>query len=264
MLNQQKWTKVLLGSAVVLSLALGGTAVFAQTAEPTASAPTAEKSEGEHGQRGNRGNKIDDNEFLADALGITVEELQAAKDAVRSANEGTRPDKEARIQLLADELGIDVATLQAAKDEAHATAIVQAVADGTISAEEAALMEAKRALRDYIDRDAIMATVLGVSVEELQAAKEAGTVDELVDASGLEREEIRDAVDAAKETAVQEAIADGVLTAEQAEQLQEMRGSGGKHGGNSRGGNSRGGNGNGGHGPRGNGNPPPAPTGNNA
>ena len=100
-----------------------------------------------------------------------------------------------------------------------------------ITVEEAELLEAKQALREYIDRGEIMAAVLGITVEELEAAKEAGTMDDLVEASGLTREEIREMVNAAKDTAVQQAIEDGVITAEQAEQLENMEGRGGKRGG---------------------------------
>ena len=254
MLNQKRWTKLLLGSAVVLSLALGGSAVFAQAGEPTETEPSAEVQEGDRGSRGHRGNKIGHSpEFLAEALGISVDELEAAKQAVRDANEGARLSKEERTQQLADELGISVEELEAAKEAAHDAAIEQAVADGLITQEEADLIAAKQALREYIDRGEIMASVLGVTVEELEAAKEAGIMDELVEASGLTREEIREMVDAAKDTAVQEAIEDGIITAEQAEQLENMEGHGGKRGG--RGGNS-------GRGPR-DGNSP-APAGDNA
>ena len=250
MLNQKRWTKVLLGSVVVLSLVLGSSAAFAQTNEPTETTATAEVQEGDRGPRGNRGGNMGNNdEFLADALGISVEELQAAKTAVREATDGAETDKDVRIEMLADELGVTVETLQAAFEEAHAAAIEQAIADGLITEEDAALMEARQALRDYIDHDEIMASVLGVTVAELEAAKEAGTVDELIEASGLDREEIRAAMDAEKETAVQDAVDDGVLTEEQAEQLENGAGGRGKPGG------PRGGNGAGVRGPRG-GNPP--------
>lgn len=257
MLNKNKWTKLLLGSAVVFSLALGTAAAFAQTEDPAATPPAAEQTDGERGPRGHRGDNVGKNdEFLAEALGISVETLEAAKTAVREATEGTAAGKDSRIELLAEELGITAETLQAAMEEAHAVAIEQAIADGLLTEEEAALIEAREALRDYIDHDEIFAAVLGVSVAELQAAKDAGTVDELIEASGLDREEIHDVVEAEKDEAVQDAINDGVITAEQAEQLETNgpHGGGGKHGGPR-----------GGHGERGprDGNPP-APAGDNA
>ena len=141
MLNKNKWTKVLLGSAIVVSLALGSVVAFAQTEEATETLAT-EQTESDRGPRGNRGADIDNSdEFLAEALGISVEELDAAKTAVREATEGTETDKEVHIELLAAELGITVETLQAAFAEAHSTAIEQAIADGLITEEQAEQLE---------------------------------------------------------------------------------------------------------------------------
>lgn len=113
--------------------------------------------------------------YLADALGITVEELEAAQVSARDAaidqavtdgkltqeqadqlKEGDRPampffggnnaDHEA---LLADALGITVAELDAAKAEAQAAALAQAVTDGDLTQEEADLLTARQAFNVY-------------------------------------------------------------------------------------------------------------------
>lgn len=113
--------------------------------------------------------------YLADALGITVEELEAAQVSARDAaidqavtdgklteeqadqlKESDRPmlpffgrnnaDHEA---LLADALGITVEALDAAKAEAQAAALAQAVTDGELTQEEADLLTARQAFTAY-------------------------------------------------------------------------------------------------------------------
>ena len=244
----------------------GGTAVFAQE---DVSPPATEEAlpgsgphggEGQRGQRPDRGGFGDQDSYLADALGISVEELQSAKEAVRTAYmeeavtqaladgliteeqaeailSGERPegnidfrgifnkgDREEGEDALAAELGISVDELEAAKEAAHEAAIAQAITDGVITQEEADLWAAGQALREYMDHDAVLADILGLSVEELEAAKEDGSLRDLVEASGLTPEEMMTAMQAAHETAVSQAVADGVITQEQADQLQEAPG----------------------------------------
>ncbi|MEZ4660932.1 MAG: hypothetical protein R2911_25565 [Caldilineaceae bacterium] len=72
-------------------------------------------------------------------------------------------------------------------------------------------------LDGIVDRDAILADVLGITVEELQTARENGTsVHELVEELGLDPETVHQELDTAKAEAVQQAVEDGVLTAEEA------------------------------------------------
>ena len=72
---------------------------------------------------------------------------------------------------LADELGITVSELEAAREAAFEDAVEAALADGAIDQEQADRMLAGKALRGVIDRDALMAEVLGVSVDEIEKAK---------------------------------------------------------------------------------------------
>ena len=213
MIKLSKVMYMLLGGLLALALVIGGTAVLAQTDEGTDAAPPTQDEtptdnttppahpgrgfNGQHGFRGPgrpfAGHPGDQSQYLADALGITVEELEAAQETARQA------------------------------------ALDQAVADGVITQEQVDLMAAGRALQEYIDRDAILAEVLGLSVEEVTAAKEDGTLRDLLAESELTPEEIMSNMQAAVETAVEAAIADGVITQEQADQLQNDRsfGSGG-------------------------------------
>lgn len=203
------------------------------------------------GPRGMNGGFIDREmmqEAIAGALGITVEELQSALE------EGTS------IEELATELGVDMETVRAAVTAAKVEAINAAVEAGDLTQEEAdeilARMELKQLTSEIFSREdaaGIVAAELGVTVEELSAAKEAGTLDELIGDTDMEA--VREAVQAAFEQAVNDAVEDGTITQEQADEILENGfGKRGHRGGPGRGG-PRGGNGNG---------APPAPAGDNA
>ena len=277
---------MLLGSILTLAIVFGGFAVYAQTTDEGDATPEAVPGEttpdstlpvrpfhgGLPGLGGHGGLDLDNDTLLADALGVTVEELQVAQDAARTARieqavaDGVLTQEQADALLngelgprgafsfgghgrdlngadgdtyLADALGITVEDLQAAQEAARATGLQQAVDEGLITQEQVDLMAAAQALHDAIDENAIMAQVLGVTAEEYQAAKEAHTVQDLVDASGLTREEIMTAVQDAHAAAVQQAVADGIVTQEQADALANSGhgfaldgfGLGGPHGG---------------------------------
>ena len=135
-------------------------------------------------------------EALAEALGITVEELQAAHEkafasAIEQAlDEGTLTQEQADNLLsgdrfghrerhgfrgfggdmnehLAEALGISVAELEAAQAQARDTVIADAVEAGTITQEQADLMNARDAVSAYI-QDA-MTTAYGEAVEQALA-----------------------------------------------------------------------------------------------
>lgn len=77
--------------------------------------------------------------------------------------------------------------------------------------------ELRDLLRTIIDRDALTAEVLGISVEDLQAARESGVrLDELVTKLGLDEATVHQALQTAFTQAVEQAVADGKLTQEQA------------------------------------------------
>lgn len=120
--------------------------------------------------------------------------------------------------LLADALGISVEELQAARQQAYSAALDQAVENGDLTADEAELMRAQEALKGYLDQEAIQAQALGITVEELQAARDAGTpMSDLLDQQGLTSAEYRTALQAAYEAAIQQAVSDGVITQAQAD-----------------------------------------------
>lgn len=78
--------------------------------------------------------------------------------------------------------------------------------------------ELRELLDSIVDRDEILADVLGLTVEELAAAKEAGTsLDELMTEAGLTKEAVRTEIQNAITVAVEQAVSDGTLTQEQAD-----------------------------------------------
>ena len=232
-----------MGALLVLALAAGGYAAFAQTEgdaaqrgaqiTPPQDGPAGARvapafaqdgpalAHGPGRGRGPGGARVDVDEaqLLADALGITVEELEAAREAVREAiveqavaegliteaqaealleaNAGPRAAQFLRRliqnnmeidsqQLLADALGITVEELQAAQREVQEAKLAAMVEAGILTEEEAEMIAARRAVQEYVDREAIA-------------------------------EMVRNSLEAA----INEALADGAITQEQADQMLE-------------------------------------------
>jgi hypothetical protein len=227
---------MIVGALVALVLVFGAFATFAQTGDDEATAtPEAQSDEtqsnetesdeaqsdgdsssqtpdlpgfgwGRHGP-GRHAGAVSGQE-LADALGITLEELQAAVEEARTAAidqavaDGLLTQEQADELLangfggrhwhfgynqdtfLADALGISVEELQAARLEVYEAQLAEMVAAGVITQEQADLALAQKAVQGYIDTEALQAT--------LQAAYE---------------------------EAIAQALADGVITQEQADQL---------------------------------------------
>ena len=122
--------------------------------------------------------------------------------------------------LLAEALGITVDELRDAYAAASSAALDRAVAEGLLSEDQAELMKARSALKQAIDRDELLAEALGISADELQAARDEGQkLWTLLDDLGLDGEEFRQALQAAYESAVGQAVLDGVITQDQADQF---------------------------------------------
>ncbi len=199
-MNKKFTRSIVIGLVIVLAMALGAIAVFAQedTLPDTDSVPALPFAGrgGFGGPRGHHDGRADE-EALAEALGISVEELQAARD-----------------QLQAERLA-------------------QAVEDGYLTQEEADNMQAMHALKAYIDREVILAEALGLTVEEVEAARADGSLADIL--SNITPADLQAQMQAAMETAVDAAVADGVITQEQAglalQQLADGAGRMGKFGG---------------------------------
>jgi hypothetical protein len=124
--------------------------------------------------------------------------------------------------FIADALGVSVAELQAARQAAAESALEQAVAEGFITEEQAELMKARHALMQYIDKHELLAAALGIDVADLEAARQGGkSLADLLDELGLEAADVRDAMQAGYEDAVHQAADDGIITNVQAEEILE-------------------------------------------
>ena len=282
MFKTKKWTLVSLVGVLVLALVISGVWLFAGTSVASAAERRADDlktltqsstgpgllgegylTHGGWGRGGWRG--IDYQQLLADALGITVEELQDAYEAARTAAieqaverglitqeqademlvwgglgqkgfgffglrrgpkgvPGGAIDEEA---LLAEALSITVDELRAARQEANLAAIEQAVEEGIITREQADEMLSHHKLQDYLDRDALLAEALGMTVAKLQAAYADGkTLSDLMSERGLDAATVREKLIEAFDKALAQAVEDGVITQEQADEMQNGRGFG--------------------------------------
>lgn len=124
--------------------------------------------------------------------------------------------------LLAKELGITVDELQSARSAAQDAALEEAVAKGYLTAEQAEMFKARKALAKYIKPQELLAKALGISVDELQAAREAGkTLPQLVEESGLDMATVRSNLQAAYQEVLEQAVEDGVITQQQADLLKD-------------------------------------------
>ena len=218
--------------AAVVGLVFAGSA-FAQDGNPP--------FEGKKGTRGDSGVLLDYiSEVMTDALGITVEELEAARQ-----NGGMRELIQAQ--------GFSQEEMQTLMQEARSAASDAALADGVITQEQIDQMQAyggKRGgrssegqfegrgtqdgssvLHDYMSE--AMAAALGVTVDELQALHEGGgNFYDFALAQEITVADIPALMQGARDAAVEAALADGVITQEQ---IDLMQAGGGKRGG--RGGN---------------------------
>lgn len=197
-----------LGAMLALVIAIGGIAVFAQEEEPETVTPEAEAdsevlpwSRGFHAEvKSFRGQ---DEELLAEALGISVDDLAAAQDEARLAaidqalaegsitaeqaeqlREGSGPfgrrgpHMGASSELLAEALGISVEELQAAQAEVHAARLAELVEAGVLTQEEADLMAAREAVQSYVDQEALSAALQNAYAEAVAAALADGAITE--------------------------------------------------------------------------------------
>lgn len=198
-----------MGAVAVLVLALATAAVYPQVSEAADSTP------GILGQRGWGGSMGVNDELLAEALGISVEELQTARE------------------------------------EAAAAAVDQAVESGLITEAQAEQLQEQGILGRFggflrsflgrndstLDQETLLAEALGVTVEELQAAQETAqqaALDQAVEEGRLTQEQaeqmqarqalqpyLSERLQTVYAEAVQQALEDGAITQEQADQLLE-------------------------------------------
>lgn len=217
--KQRKWPLFVVAGIVILLIGALATVALAQTLTPEADAPAQEDSAttgipsfklGRGGFGHTFGGDSSQDEYLAEALGITVEQLQAARD------------------------------------QAYAAALADAVASGSVTQEQADQLLARRALRSAIDQKALVAQALGLTVDELEAALAGGqSLRDLMAEKGIDANTLQANVQAAYEAAVAQAVADGVITQAQADAILADEAGSGLFGGLDRGGHGHGGRGHG-------------------
>ena len=98
--------------------------------------------------------------------------------------------------------------------------LAQAVEDGYLTQEQAGGMQAMHAVKEYIDRQAILAEALDLTVEELEAAREDGSLYDIL--ANITPADLQEQMQAAMETAVNQALADGAITQAQADLILEQ------------------------------------------
>ncbi len=176
--KRNKWTRIILIGALVAALALGAVVFVPQVVraqddqpeDPTTLPMPRFMMPGIRGIGGPEGfgfgGDIDYDAYLAEALDITVEELQAARETARTK------------------------------------ALEEAVEKGYITEEQIANMTARQAVMQNLDLEALKA--------QLDALKEEG--------ADL-RSEMKTAVQEALQAAVDQALAEGTITQDQADKI---------------------------------------------
>ena len=204
--KQRKWSFLVIAALSVLLVGLMASIALAQTATPEA--------------------ETEDNATQADGLSL------------RGLHHGFMSSgSSAHDEYLAEALGITLEQLQAARRTAMAAYLADAVTAGDITPEQADLALAKYALRDVIDQKALLAEALGMTTEELEAALDGGqSLSDLMTAAGMDADTLQTNLQAADEAAVARAVADGVITQAQADAVLAQDTNFGLFGGHGRGG----------------------------
>ncbi len=213
--KQRKWIFLLVTVLSVLLISLMAGIVLAQTATPEA--------------------ETDDNATVTDSLPLR---------GLHHGFLGRGGSNSAHDEYLAEALGITLEELQAARRQAMAAYLADAVTAGDITQEQADLMLGKYVLSDAISRTALVAEALGITTEELEAALTDGqSLSDLMTAAGMNADTLQTNLQAAYEAAVARAVADGVITQAQADAVLAQESNFGLFGGHGIGGHGGGGRG---------------------
>jgi lambda repressor-like predicted transcriptional regulator len=218
------WKVLSLTLIVGIVAVVGASVVFAQddTPEPPYPGEGFGPKGGRHGGRlGVPG--VDREEVrtrLAEALGLTLEEFDAAiADGETLAS-------------LAEDAGVSLEDLNQVMDELHDEALALAVEEGRITQEQAdQIIEdraARRAVEEIFDRDELhakLAEALGMTVDEFESATAGGEkLSALAEQADVSMEDLRSVMEGYHADVVAEALDQGLITQEQADQMLEHPG----------------------------------------
>ncbi len=176
---------------------------------------------------------------IADALGIPADELQARLEAGE------------RLKDIIEEADLSSEELSELMAQVRESVIAEALAQGLITEEQAERLEARGfrfgkgfggrhrgfamdgPLAGYMIDS--LADALGLTPDELQTRIQAGErPEEIAEAQGLDADEARELLSQARADALEQAVADGVITQEEADRMLECGGDhhhGGRFGG---------------------------------
>lgn len=214
-----------LSTLLILALMVASAGIFAVTSVASAQSVPNEVDAADGRGHGSRWLSRDEKKAIkAGALNMTVEELQAAKDAGQSMEE------------IITAQGLTTEEYEAALQAGLIAAANQAVTDGELTQEQADTIIANIESGNFgfgnhhgnsgsrwLSRDekrAIIAGALGMTVEELEAAKDSGqSMSEIIEAQGMTTEQYEAALQTALIEAANQAVTDGELTQEEADTI---------------------------------------------
>jgi hypothetical protein len=126
--------------------------------------------------------------------------------------------------LLAEALDITTDELQDAREEAFTAAVELAAEEEYITQRQADMILALRTMKGIINEADLVANALGISIEELQEARQNHALRQLLEDLDLNPADIRASVLEGYEELVDQAVEDDLLTEEQAEILKDRPG----------------------------------------
>ena len=161
---------------------------------------------------------------LAQALGVSVEQLEAALEEQRSVRE------------LANARDMDIGGIRSISSKAYRRIVLRALVEGLLTQDKAnkllagelneidLLSECLRSSGDYKERlHAAAAETLKISVSDLEAAfSHDQTLRQLAEAHDVDIDEVRSAMKSVHQEQIRQAVNNGEINQIQAEQLQEQ------------------------------------------
>jgi hypothetical protein len=212
-MKKRNVTMVLVGGILVLVMALGVTAVFAQTDQDPETPPETEKELpfhqwNKHGFGfGERKERVrDHNELIAAELGVNVEDLRSAHAA---AFEAAREDG---ILGFPGHRGFD-------KDGEFESYLADALAEIGVSIDD--LKAAQEAVKDDIIAELVEQGVIPTPDEAPESRMNPRALMEQLEEKGITMQDVMEAMRQAYESAVNDAVSDDVINNDQAELILE-------------------------------------------
>jgi hypothetical protein len=251
-MEQGKRKITLLGlGGLAIAAVLVGTAAFGFVLVKRAQAAGSQSLVAFHGGPGFGPAGGADETNLAQALGITVQQLHTAEQkafeaAIQQAlDQGLITQDQADMMilrgggfgrigmdgnlfgqnsgidyqsLLATQLNITTTALQSAEKQAYINQINQAVQNGTLTQQQADLILGRYALQSVLDPTALFAQALGITTDQLQTYQNQGmSLSQILSTVGKTAVEVRAAEQAAYQAAIQQAENNGTITQAQAD-----------------------------------------------